>query len=51
MRILLGGGVGGVTSAWYPARDGHDVTLVDVVARTQPRRPTSASSGKPARRD
>jgi D-amino-acid dehydrogenase len=30
MRILvLGGGVVGVTSAWYLARDGHDVTLVD----------------------
>ena len=30
MRILvLGGGVVGVTSAWYLARDGHEVTLVD----------------------
>jgi D-amino-acid dehydrogenase len=30
MRILvLGGGVVGVTSAWYLAADGHDVTLVD----------------------
>jgi D-amino-acid dehydrogenase len=30
MRIIvLGGGVVGVTSAWYLARDGHDVTLVD----------------------
>jgi len=30
MRVLvLGGGVVGVTSAWYLARDGHDVTLVD----------------------
>jgi D-amino-acid dehydrogenase len=30
MRILvLGGGVVGVTSAWYLARDGHDVTLAD----------------------
>jgi len=30
MRILvLGGGVVGVTSAWYLAQDGHEVTLVD----------------------
>jgi len=30
MRILvLGGGVVGVASAWYLARDGHDVTLID----------------------
>jgi D-amino-acid dehydrogenase len=30
MRVLvLGGGVVGVTSAWYLARDGHEVTLVD----------------------
>jgi D-amino-acid dehydrogenase len=30
MRILvLGGGVIGVTAAWYLAADGHDVTLVD----------------------
>jgi D-amino-acid dehydrogenase len=30
MRVLvLGGGVVGVTSAWYLARDGHDVTVVD----------------------
>lgn len=30
MRILvLGGGVVGVTSAWYLARDGHEVMLVD----------------------
>jgi len=30
MRILvLGGGVIGVTAAWYLAHDGHDVTLVD----------------------
>jgi D-amino-acid dehydrogenase len=30
MRVLvLGGGVVGVTSAWYLARDGHDVTIVD----------------------
>lgn len=30
MRILvLGAGVVGVTSAWYLARDGHDVTVVD----------------------
>ena len=30
MRILvLGGGVVGVTSAWYLAADGHEVTLVD----------------------
>jgi D-amino-acid dehydrogenase len=30
MRVLvLGGGVVGVTSAWYLAQDGHDVTVVD----------------------
>jgi D-amino-acid dehydrogenase len=30
VRILvLGGGVVGVTSAWYLARDGHRVTVVD----------------------
>jgi D-amino-acid dehydrogenase len=30
MRILvLGGGVVGVTSAWYLAHDGHEVTVVD----------------------
>jgi D-amino-acid dehydrogenase len=30
MRVLvLGGGVIGVTAAWYLAQDGHDVTLVD----------------------
>ena len=30
MRVLvLGGGVVGVTSAWYLARDGHEVTVVD----------------------
>ena len=30
MRVLvLGGGVVGVTSAWYLARDGHQVTVVD----------------------
>jgi len=30
MRVLvLGGGVVGVTSAWYLAQDGHDVTIVD----------------------
>ncbi|HLW13645.1 MAG TPA: FAD-dependent oxidoreductase, partial [Casimicrobiaceae bacterium] len=30
MRVLvLGGGVVGVTAAWYLARDGHEVTLVD----------------------
>ena len=27
--IVLGGGVVGVTSAWYLARDGHEVTVVD----------------------
>jgi len=27
--IVLGGGVVGVTSAWYLARDGHQVTVVD----------------------
>ena len=33
MRIrVLGGGVVGVTSAWYLAADGHDVTLVDRAA-------------------
>ena len=33
MRILvLGGGVIGVTSAWYLAADGHEVTLVDRAA-------------------
>jgi len=33
MRILvLGGGVVGVTSAWYLAADGHEVTLVDRAA-------------------
>ena len=30
MRVLvLGGGVVGVTAAWYLAADGHEVTLVD----------------------
>ena len=30
MRVaVLGGGVIGVTTAWYLAQDGHDVTLVD----------------------
>jgi D-amino-acid dehydrogenase len=30
MRVLvLGGGVVGVTSAWYLAQDGHEVTVVD----------------------
>ena len=30
MRVLvLGGGVVGVTSAWYLAADGHEVTVVD----------------------
>ncbi|MEO8537908.1 MAG: FAD-dependent oxidoreductase, partial [Betaproteobacteria bacterium] len=30
MRILvLGGGVVGVTSAWYLVQDGHEVTVVD----------------------
>jgi D-amino-acid dehydrogenase len=30
MRVLvLGGGVIGVTAAWYLAQDGHDVTVVD----------------------
>ena len=30
MRVLvLGGGVIGITAAWYLAADGHDVTLVD----------------------
>src|SRR4029077_15840495 len=30
MRVLvLGGGVIGVTAAWYLAQDGHEVTLVD----------------------
>ena len=30
MRVLvLGGGVVGVTSAWYLAQDGHDVTVID----------------------
>ena len=30
MRVLvLGGGVIGVTAAWYLAADGHEVTLVD----------------------
>ena len=33
MRIVvLGGGVVGVTSAWYLVADGHDVTLVDRAA-------------------
>ena len=27
--LVLGGGVIGVTAAWYLAQDGHDVTLVD----------------------
>jgi D-amino-acid dehydrogenase len=37
MRILvLGGGVVGVASAWYLARDGHEVTLVDIVAGRTP---------------
>src|SRR4029079_4175325 len=27
--LVLGGGVVGVTSAWYLARDGHEVTVVD----------------------
>ena len=30
MRIaVLGAGISGVTSAWYLARDGHDVTVID----------------------
>ena len=30
VRILvLGGGVVGVTAAWYLSRDGHEVTVVD----------------------
>ena len=30
MKVLvLGAGVVGVTSAWYLAEDGHDVTVVD----------------------
>ncbi|HEX5078978.1 MAG TPA: FAD-dependent oxidoreductase, partial [Geminicoccaceae bacterium] len=30
MKVLvLGGGVIGVTTAWFLARDGHEVTLVE----------------------
>ena len=30
MRVLIfGAGVIGVTSAWYLAKDGHDVTVID----------------------
>ena len=44
MRILvLGGGVVGVTSAWYLARDGHEVTLVD--RRPGPALQTSFANG------
>ncbi len=27
--VVLGAGVIGVTSAWYLAKDGHDVTVLD----------------------
>lgn len=44
MKILvLGSGVIGVTSAWYLARAGHDVTLVD--RQPQPAMETSFANG------
>lgn len=44
MKILvLGSGVIGVTSAWYLARTGHDVTLVD--RQPQPAMETSFANG------
>lgn len=27
--VILGSGVVGVTSAWYLAKEGHDVTVID----------------------
>lgn len=41
--IVLGAGVIGVTSAWYLARDGHEVTLVD--RRPQAGMETSFANG------
>lgn len=44
MRILvLGGGVVGVASAWYLARDGHEVTVVD--RQSAPALETSFANG------
>jgi D-amino-acid dehydrogenase len=44
MRVLvLGGGVIGVTAAWYLAGDGHEVTLVD--RQQGPARETSFANG------
>lgn len=44
MRIIvIGAGVLGVTSAWYLARDGHDVTVVDRASR--PGEETSFANG------
>ena len=42
MRIIvLGGGVVGVTTAYYLAREGHEVTVID-------RQPGPARAGDPA---
>jgi D-amino-acid dehydrogenase len=44
MKVLvLGGGVIGVTSAWYLARAGHEVTVVD--RQDEPARETSYANG------
>ena len=44
MKVLvLGGGVIGVTSAWYLARAGHEVTVVD--RQGEPARETSFANG------
>jgi D-amino-acid dehydrogenase len=43
--IVLGAGVIGVTSAWYLAADGHEVTVIDrqpAPARWKPATPTVA---------
>jgi D-amino-acid dehydrogenase len=41
--IVLGGGVIGVTCAWYLCRDGHDVTVLD--RNDEPARETSFANG------
>ena len=40
--VILGSGVVGVASAWYLAKDGHDVTVID--SQDGPAQETSAGN-------
>lgn len=43
--LVLGSGVVGLTSAWYLAQAGHDVTVVDRQPRA-PKKPALRTQGK-----